>query len=149
MTTANRYRGEAALTLPDGRAFLLRLTLNVLAVLEERLDARGELPQRLLGAGFGTVRAVFHAVLTARQRDGARVLAGETSIETVGELLDDIGGLGDGQPVSVCYWELVVGAGFLDRAEAVKLKLLPAGKETGSRPPADGRDEAPAPPPGG
>jgi hypothetical protein len=149
VTSINRYRGEVAFTLGNGRVVSLRLSMNVLAGLEERLDARAELPQRLLGAGFTTVRAVFHAVLTAATVNGERALPPETKVEAVGDLLDEIGCVGNESPVSIAYWELVVGAGFLDRAEAVRLKLVPAGKETASPPPGDGPAEAAAPPPGG
>lgn len=148
----NRYRGEVPFTLGNGRTVSLRLTMNILAGLEERLDARGELPQRLLAAGFTTVRAVFHAVLTG-VANGERPLPPDTKLEAVGDLLDELGdGVGgvfsNASPVSIAYWEMLVGAGFLDRAEAVTLKLVPAGKETASPPPADGPAET-APPPGG
>lgn len=146
----NRHRGEAALVLPDGRTVLVRLTMNVLAGLETRLDAVGELPQKLLGAGYNVVRAVFHAVLTTPPRPGERSpFPADVAIETIGDVLDELGTLGNESPVSVAYWELVVGAGFLDRAEAVKLKLLPPGKVTAVEPAGDGEPAAEMAPPAG
>lgn len=147
---ANVYRGETLLTL-GGRTYALRLSMNVCARLEDALEARGDLPQTLLNAGFRTVRATFHTVLTSPSRSGgAPSLPTATTLEAVGDLLDEAGGLGAESEVAHAYWGLVVNAGFLDREEAERLKLLPPGKaEAGvGDAPEPAKVDATAPPAG-
>lgn len=132
---ANAYRGEVRVTLGGG-TYLLRLSMNVLAVLEEALEAHGEVPQRLLNAGYRCVRQTFHAALTTADRNGARQMPADTTLAEIGDLLDASGGLFKDSPVTHTYWALVVGAGFLDQEEAERIGLLPPGKADAGAAPA-------------
>jgi hypothetical protein len=136
----NPYRGETAITL-GGRTYVLRLTMNVLAALEDALRTT-ELPQKLIDAGFATVRATFHVALTTPDRNGLRLMPAETTVEQVGDLLDDVGGLSvKTSPVPTAYWELVVGAGFIDRDAAEQAGLVPRSERPGK---GDGAADGPA-----
>lgn len=135
----NAYRGEAAITL-GGRPYVLRLTMNALAVLEEALHTT-DVPQALIDAGFRTVRAAFHAAMTTPDRNGVRVMPESTTLEHVGHLLEDAGGLRPGSPVPAAYWELVIGAGFLDREKAEEAGLVPRSQRPGK---GDGTAAEPA-----
>jgi len=136
----NAYRGEAAITL-GGRVYVLRLTFNVLAALEDALKSTN-LPETLTSAGYRAVRATFHAALTTPDRNGARLMPESTSVEAVGDLLDDVGGLyASGSPVPACYFELLVGCGYLDREAAEEAGLIPKTERPGK---GDGADVVPA-----
>jgi hypothetical protein len=125
----NPYRGEAAITLA-GRTYVLRLTMNALAVVEQTLDTT-EVALALGRASIRARRAAFHAALTTPDRNGVRLMPDTTTLEEVGHLIDEAGGLGRGSPVMVAYWEMVIGTGFLDRETVEEAGYVPRSQRPG------------------
>jgi len=132
----NQYQGETPITL-GGKTYTLRLTTNRMAHLERLLDCRGMLNTRLLGAGADTVRAALHVCLTVPDRKGPPLIRPPFTLDDMGEMIDEAGGL---QAVAEPYWELLVNCGIADRTMAENAGLIkksPGPKAVAASPPAE------------
>lgn len=120
----NEHLGESPITLGD-KTYVLRLTTNRMAHLERVLDCRGTLDSSLRKAGVETMRTVIHACLTVPARHGGAAPVKRLSLDEVGDLMDDSGGIIGTTAITQAYWELVVATGILPREMAEAAEVIP------------------------